>query len=1574
VQFILFQLIPYNTSTTLSGNGVGKAGEDYSYAWEPASMLVDASVQNPVYIPSQYDLDDGVVTLTMTVVPGSGCAAVSDQMILHFSDQAVISAGSDASICETGMYTLSTASRINATSILWTTSGTGTFVESTFINTTYIPGVADISAGSVYLILTANSASPCVTVVDSMLLTISPQATAYAGDDATICEGSAYTLSAATGTNAPEILWTTSGTGTFSNAASLNPVYTPSQNDLDDGSVVLTITVSSVDPCSDATDEMKLTFTKPAVANAGPDATICETGTIELLAATESYAYSMLWTTTGDGTFDHANMLNPVYTPGPADILNSSVKLLLTVQSFSPCAAVVDTMVLHISKQPTAYTGPDAIICEGSTYTLAAAAYTNAPNILWTSTGTGTFSDATLINPVYTPSQNDLDDGSVILTLTSTAIGPCFNAVDQMVLTFNERAVVYAGADATICESQTYSLATATQTWATSMQWTTNGTGTFSNTTILNPVYTPGLADIAAGHVTLVLTAQSASPCTAASDTLVLFISKQATANAGTDYTVCEGSMYTLNTAVVTNAGTILWTTSGTGTFDNPANQNPVYTPSQNDLDDGIVTLTLTVASVNPCAIVSDMMFLTFSKQAIVQTGADATICNGSTYTLSGASHSNATSFLWTSSGNGTFSNTNTLNPVYTPGSADIAGTYVTLVLTGQSASPCIPARDTLLLHIAPQATAFAGSDVTICQTENYALASALTTHAETILWTSSGTGSFSNATVQNPVYTPSQNDLDDGSVVLTLTAVSADPCANAVDYMTLSFNDQATASAGTDAVICGSETYTLASATQTSAISVLWTTSGTGTFNDASLLNPVYTPGAADIASGTVLLTLTAQSAGSCVAVTDEMMLTISKQSSADAGTDFTICEGSTYTLNTATAQYAATMAWTSSGTGSFSNATVLNPTYTPSQNDLDDGSVVLTLTTTSVAPCINATDHMTLTFSKPAVVYAGTDATICETETFTASAATQMYASSMIWTSTGDGTFIDVAPLNPVFTPGSADILAGTVTLTLTAHAAFPCPDVSDALVLNISKQATAYAGIDFTSCDGAVYELSTATVSNASSILWTSSGTGSFSNSSVANPVYTPSQNDLDDGTVTLTLTVTSDGPCTDVTDFMVLNFTPQAQVAAGADATICESETYTLSGATQSFAASVHWSTSGNGIFTDANSLNPNYIPGSNDIASGTVTLTITAQSASPCYPVSDALVIHISKPATAYAGSDATICEGTNHAISGALTTNAVTILWTTSGTGSFSNAGIENPVYTPSQNDLDDGTVTLTLTATSVDPCADATDFMVLNFNKQAVVDAGIDATICETSTHMLSSASQSNATSLLWMTNGDGTFSSTTDLNPVYTPGSMDIFTGYAILTLVAQSANSCVEAIDNMVLYLTPQATANAGVDATICEGSTYYLNTSEAHNASSVLWTTIGTGTSSSVVSLHPIYTPSQNDIDDGIVTLTLTIGSDAPCVNATDYMVLHISTPATVTAGEDAIICETETYALSGAAHTNATAILWTTTGTGTFSNPVIPNPVYHPSAADIPSGMVILTFTPQSSGTWNPSVV
>ena len=68
--------------------------------------------------------------------------------------------------------------------------------------------------------------------------------------------------------------------------------------------------------------------------------------------------------------------------------------------------------------------------------------------------GFGSFTDIDILNPVYTPSLDDINAGSVTLTLTTDdPIGPCPANSSDIIVTINPGVIVDAGPDETICSN-----------------------------------------------------------------------------------------------------------------------------------------------------------------------------------------------------------------------------------------------------------------------------------------------------------------------------------------------------------------------------------------------------------------------------------------------------------------------------------------------------------------------------------------------------------------------------------------------------------------------------------------------------------------------------------------------------------------------------------------------------------------------------------------------------------------------------------------------------------------------------------------------------------------------------------------------------------------------------------------------------------------------------------------------------------------------------------------------------------------------------------------------------------------
>ena len=1034
---------------TLSAEEFVGTGGPYTYSWSSIPEGFNYNIKNPPPITLNVTTD-----FFLTVTAPNNISNHQITLLVH--DFPTANAGSDGTICENEIFNVSGTST-NAFSVLWETNGDGSFTNPTKASTNYTPGPIDKVNGTVELTFNAEPFSPCQTgASDNLTLTIQSLPTVDAGPDMNGCETLPLTIEA-TSTNFSSVQWTTSGTGTFSDPNSLITQYTPSSNDITND-VTLTVSVQSISPCQTTTsDNMKITFIPPPTCSAPTTIRRCE-GTAFNLNGSVTNSSGILWTTQGDGTFANPEQLQTIYYPGPQDIENSGTQVTLTAYALPPCTMPATKVVSIIIQQlPRILTfGENTDFACNEIPLQLNAEVTQYNTISWSRTGDGTFNKTNILNPIYTPGPNDKTNGFFTLTLSATSKVPCLTGTTlskTIYIVNNPTVEINTPSNQLFCAELQLQ---ATANSYDSLLWITNGDGNFSNSTVLNPTYYAGENDMDTGaNIKLTLVAAPIAPCLAAAESYIYASFKRPpSANAGNNATICENQTHTLN-GIAQSYSTVQWETNGSGTFNNPLILNPVYTPSDADKTAGSVALTLTAQPISPCAdSASDQMILTIKRIAVANAGSDATICEDATYTLNGTAQ-RYSSVSWSSSGTGTFNNPSILKPIYTPSAADKISGSVVLTLTAQPISPCsVTASDQMTLTIQRLATANAGSNATICEDATYTLNGAAQRYSS-VSWSTSGTGTFNNPSILKPVYTPSAADKTAGSVVLTLTAQPISPCSvSASDQMILTIQRLAFANAGSDATICEDATYTMKSTAQRYS-SVSWSSSGTGTFNNPSILKPVYTPSAADKIAGSVVLTLTAQPISPCiVSASDQMTLTIQRLATANAGDNVTICENETVTLN-GTAQRYSSVSWSSSGTGTFNNPSILKPVYTPSEQDKNTGLVIITLTVQPISPCaVAATDYVIINIYRMPVVSAGNDAAICEDETITLNGTAQRY-SSVSWSTSGTGTFNNPSTLKPVYTPSAADKTNGSVVLTLTVQPISPCSiTASDQMTLFIEN----------------------------------------------------------------------------------------------------------------------------------------------------------------------------------------------------------------------------------------------------------------------------------------------------------------------------------------------------------------------------------------------------------------------------------------------------------------------------------------------------------------------------------------
>ncbi|MFP4470397.1 MAG: T9SS type A sorting domain-containing protein, partial [Bacteroidales bacterium] len=338
-------------------------------------------------------------------------------------------------VCETPPFQLN-ASASFYDQFEWTTTGDGNFINASTLNPKYSPGPSDVSnPGSVQLKLTAAPIAPCeVAAVDQINIYFDPVASAIAGSDQTICETEQVQLDG-TVNHASSVNWSTDGDGSFSNASTPDPEYTPGSGDIQNGSVILTLEAESQSPCTImASDEMMLTIISLPSVNAGNDITTCEDDVASLNGVVVNNTSTILWSTSGDGTFSNPNIAEPAYFPGTDDINSGSVELTLTAQAISPCIAqATDLKTIQIIREPNADAGSDITACGGSSLNGSAQHYAD---VQWTTAGDGTFDDPYALNAVYTPGYQDIVNQSVELTLIAEPLTPC-SVADEDAMTYN---------------------------------------------------------------------------------------------------------------------------------------------------------------------------------------------------------------------------------------------------------------------------------------------------------------------------------------------------------------------------------------------------------------------------------------------------------------------------------------------------------------------------------------------------------------------------------------------------------------------------------------------------------------------------------------------------------------------------------------------------------------------------------------------------------------------------------------------------------------------------------------------------------------------------------------------------------------------------------------------------------------------------------------------------------------------------------------------------------------------------------------------------------------------------------
>ncbi|MDG1332208.1 MAG: PKD domain-containing protein [Crocinitomicaceae bacterium] len=366
----------------------------------------------------------------------------------------------------------------------------------------------------------------------------------------------------------------------------------------------------------------------------------------------------------------------------------------------------------------------------------------------------------------------------------------------------------------------------------------------------------------------------------------------------------------------------------------------------------------------------------------------------------------------------------------------------------------------------------------------------------------------------------------------------------------------------------------------------------------------------------------------------------------------------------------------------------------------------------------------------------------------------------------------------------------------------------------------------------------------------------------------------------GTYTCTLTPTQGGACSIDLDITIAEYpTPTADFSGLTE--ICEGETITFTDLSTIPApgsiVNYRWDF-GDGIITPIGNGAIGAVPqttGTYQLANHTFTtagvynVELWVQSADGC---EDSITIPITVNALPVvdAGPDQTVCDGVAVTLNGA---GAVNYAWDNGVTDGLSFVQAV-------------GTVTYTVTGTDGNGCSN-TDQVDVTVNPLPIVDAGPDQTLCD-----------GDMTAL----NGAGA------LNYAWDNGVVDgiQFTpplGTLTYTVIGTDGNGCSNT-DQVDITVNPLPNVNAGLDQTVCEGTSVTLNGS---GASVYVW---DNGVTNGVSFIPPVGTQTYS-----------VEGTDLNgCIN-TDQVDVTVNPLPIVNAGPDQTVCDGVAVTLNGAGAVN-----------------------------------------------------
>ncbi|MBI4929768.1 MAG: PKD domain-containing protein, partial [Bacteroidetes bacterium] len=1469
------------------------------YTWTLPGTWTGTSTTNTISVTA------GTAGGTISVSAGNTCGSSSVQTlavsISNVPAQPGVISG-NTTVCLGSANTYSITAVGGATGYTWTLPGgwTGTSTTNSISTTAGATGTITVTADNA-----CGSSTPRTLAVT--VNTVPAQPGAISGNT-TVCLGTANTYSISAVSGATSYSWTLPGGWTGSSTT--NSISTTA------GASSGTITVTANNTCGSGTAQTLAVTVNSIPAQPGAisgNTTICgstaQTYSVTSVSGATSYAWTLPGGWTGSSTTNSINT-----TAG-----NTSGNVTVTASNTCGTSPVrtLSVTVNPVPAQPASISG-NTTICGGTTNTYSITPVSGATAYTWTLPGgwTGTSTS----NSISATANNASG------TITVTADNACGSSPTQSLAITVLSIPVQPGAisgNTTVCQGTANTYSISAVSGATNYSWTLPGGWTGSSVT--NSITTTVGAT---GGTISVSAANSCGSSSAATLTVTVNpLPAIPTITASGPTTFCSGGSVDLTSSV-----------------ENSYNWSPTSATTQSVTVTSSGNYAVTVTDVNGCTATSATTAVTVNGiPSLTVTASALMICAGNSTSLTA---SGASTYVWLPSGD--LNNANISNPIATPS----ANTTYTVTGTTNGCSGTSTVSITVN-PIPPTPTVTVSGTTTFCSSGSVDLTSSAANSyswtptsatTQSITVTSSGnyavtiidangctaTSASTNVTVNSlpsSTITPSgpTTFCQGGSVTLSSPSSTGNVWSTTATTQTISVSTSGTYSLTvTDVNSCSSTSSinvtvnplptVTASANLTTICAGSSTTlsaSGATTYVWSPSTGLSSTTGANVTATPTATITYTvAGTNGNNCTSTDAVTINVTPGPAIPtitANGPTTFCAGGSVDL---TSSAATTYSWTPT------SATTQSITVTSS------GSYVVTVT--DAIGCSSSSAPTTVTVNAlPTITATASAYTICAGNSTSLNASG---ASTYVWSPSGSLNNANIA--NPIATPsanttytvtGTTNGCSGTAVVSITVNPVPATPTITPSGMNLVSSSAT-----------GNQWYLNGTPIGGAT------------------NQIYTPTQNG------NYTVVVTNAFGCTAISSVYVYTSIAPIPVANF----VANTTTVTVGGSVNFTDLSTNNPTNWSWIFTGgtpatSTAQNPTNIVYST-VGCYSVTLTATNASGSDaeiksCYINVIATPTYcIPSPTNGTTYDDfidgvvlGTINNTGSGSTGGPSYTNYSSTMSTNVNKSSSYTISITGGLYQPDYyaawidynkdgDFLDAGeklgefvttaayqTLPINFTvpaaastgstrlrvrcvynAPGMDACTNYTygeteDYKVVIFaagNPPVANFSASSTNFCVNTCINFTDLSTNSPTSWIWSFAGASPSGSTSQnpTNICYNiPGTYSV-------TLTATNAVGSNSLTQTSYITVTAMPVANAGTDASICQGNSTTLS---ASGGSSYLWSP-STGLSATNIA-NPVASPTTT------ITYTVTV-SNGPC-SSTDQLTVFVSPPPSANAGSDVSIC-------------------------------------------------------------------